>query len=89
MVGADISDRDMGGMPTQQVVHHAGEFIVIGTGGTAGGAYQLVGAPELALSGVEWTVITAGQFGDDGTFRYTNRISGNVPTEFFRMVIAE
>lgn len=61
-----------------------GNLILNGTGGSAGAQYRILTTTNLALPLASWTPVYTNNFAPDGSFGYTNSLSGS-SASFFRV----
>jgi PKD repeat protein len=74
--------------PLPTMIGHAGlsggQFVLSGTNCPAGAQYRILNTTNLALPVTSWTPVITNIFNSDGTYSYTNPLSGT--TGFFRLV---
>jgi fibronectin-binding autotransporter adhesin len=59
------------------------EIVIQGTNGTAGGTYQVLTSPDVALPLASWTSVLTNLFDASGNFSATNAVDPNEPQRFF------
>lgn len=62
-------------------------FVFSGTGGVEGGTYKVLSSTNIALPVANWTPVATNQFGQGGSFSYTNVVNPATPATFFLLQV--
>lgn len=68
-----------------QALQVGGQFILHGTNGTAGSAYEIICTSNLALPAAQWSVVASNTFSGTGTFAVTNSVNPAANQTFYRV----
>jgi len=71
--------------PLQTIFRDGTNVILVGTNGPPGGSYHIMACTNIALSDTQWTPVATNQFDGNGSFRYTNAVSADLPLRLFRI----
>jgi len=56
-----------------------------GRGGPANGTYQVLSSTNVAMPLSNWIALLTNQFDGNGNFSFTNAVSPEVPSRFYRL----
>ena len=73
--------------PRETIVRDGPNVVIVGTGGPPGGTYHLMASTNMALPISQWTPLAADLLDGNGSFRYTNAITTDLPVQFFRIAL--
>jgi hypothetical protein len=65
----------------------AGNIVLNGSGGAAGGSYHVLSTTDLTVPLTNWTAVGSGAFNGSGGFSFTNAISPSVPQEYYILTV--
>ena len=73
--------------PAEAIYLNGTNVVIVGTNGLPGGTNYLMASTNIALPISQWTPVATNQFDSSGSFRYTNPVSANLPTRYFRITV--
>jgi hypothetical protein len=71
------------GLSISSVSTSGGNLVFSGTGGTAGGSYEILAATNLTTPLTNWMVLATTNFDGSGNFHATNAINSGMPQRFY------
>jgi len=78
-----LTDSGPSGPTINHPIVSGGNFILTGSGGTAGNGYVVLTATNLATPAALWTTNTFGNFDNSGNFSNAIPVNSSAPTRFF------